>query len=212
MTEDEWLAATNPDELVFHLGEKQSRRKARLLACACCRRMGELIPEQTRPILDTAERYADREAKKYELPSHIKQLQRLDNRADRAVLLVAYKHGSLGTLRLAVSEARWVLAANGQGRHFGEPLAAESTVQARLVRDIFGNPFRPVVVEPLWLTSTVLALATGIYQEKAFDGMPILADALQDAGCDSDDVLNHCRQPGEHVRGCWVVDLLLGKS
>jgi hypothetical protein len=80
------------------------------------------------------------------------------------------------------------------------------------VRDIFGNPFRPVAVDPSWLTETVVALAEGIYQERAFDRMPILADALEDAGCDDADVLNHCRQPGEHVRGCWVVDLLTGRK
>jgi hypothetical protein len=81
-----------------------------------------------------------------------------------------------------------------------------------LVRDIFGNPFRPVAVAPVWLTSDVLTLATGIYEDRAFDRMPILADALQDGGCDNDDILDHCRQPGEHVRGCWVVDLVLGKK
>jgi hypothetical protein len=84
--------------------------------------------------------------------------------------------------------------------------------QARLIRDIFGNPFRPVVVEPSWLTSTVLALTSQMYDSRDFSPMPILADALQDAGCDNEDILNHCRQPSEHVRGCWVVDLILGKS
>src|SRR5262249_15629562 len=81
-----------------------------------------------------------------------------------------------------------------------------------IFRDIFGNPFRPVVVNPSWLTSDVRTLAEGIYQERAFDRMPILADALQDAGCDNDDILNHCRSDAPHVRGCWVVDLVLGKS
>ncbi|MBP3959984.1 hypothetical protein J8F10_32485 [Gemmata sp. G18] len=80
------------------------------------------------------------------------------------------------------------------------------------MRELFGNPFRPVALVPVWLTSTVRALAEGIYQERAFDRMPILADALQDAGCDNEDILTHCRQPGEHVRGCWVVDLVLGKG
>ncbi|MBN9121064.1 MAG: hypothetical protein J0I06_18250 [Planctomycetes bacterium] len=77
---------------------------------------------------------------------------------------------------------------------------------------MFGNPFRPVAFDPAWLTSTVIALAAGIYEDKAFDRMPILADALQDAGCDSTDILNHCRGSGPHVRGCWVVDLILGIS
>jgi hypothetical protein len=88
----------------------------------------------------------------------------------------------------------------------------EHTAQCNLIRDIFGNPFHPITLDPSWLTSTVQALASGIYEERAFDRMPILADALQDAGCDNEDILNHCRQPGEHCRGCWVVDLLLGKQ
>jgi hypothetical protein len=97
----------------------------------------------------------------------------------------------------------------------GRSAAPHRNIDPRLVallRDIFGNPFRPVEADPAWLTSDVVALARGIYEEKAFDRMPILADALQDAGCNNDDVLAHCREPGEHVRGCWVVDLVLGKS
>ncbi|MBP3957234.1 hypothetical protein J8F10_18390 [Gemmata sp. G18] len=81
-----------------------------------------------------------------------------------------------------------------------------------MLRDIFGNPIRPVTVEPSWLTSTVTALANGIYTEKAFDRLPILADALMDAGCSHDDLLNHLRSDGPHVRGCWALDLVLGKT
>jgi hypothetical protein len=81
------------------------------------------------------------------------------------------------------------------------------------VRDIFGPlSFCPVTVDPDWLTSAVVALAEGIYDERTFDRMPILADALEDAGCTAHDILNHCRQQGSHVRGCWAVDLILGKS
>ena len=83
---------------------------------------------------------------------------------------------------------------------------------ASIVRDVFRNPFRPVAVDPAWLTSDVVALAGGVYAERAFDRLPILADALQDAGCDHAGVLDHCRSEGPHVRGCWVVDLLLGKT
>ena len=85
-------------------------------------------------------------------------------------------------------------------------------VQCELLRDIFGNPFRPVAVDPEWLTSTVVALARGVYDDRAFDRLPILADALQDAGCEDADILAHCRGDGPHVRGCWVVDLMLGKT
>jgi hypothetical protein len=83
---------------------------------------------------------------------------------------------------------------------------------AELIRDIFGNPFRPVTLDPRWLTASVLDLARAIYDERAFEWMPILADALMDAGCGHEDILLHCRGNGPHVRGCWVVDLLLGKS
>ena len=67
-------------------------------------------------------------------------------------------------------------------------------------------------LDPAWLTPTVQSIAAAIYQDRAFDRLPILADALEEAGCTNADVLLHCRQPGEHVRGCWVVDLLLGKE
>ena len=88
----------------------------------------------------------------------------------------------------------------------------EGRVQAVLVREVFGNPFHLVTCSPQWRTESVIALATAIYAEHAFDRMPILADALQESGCDNDDILTHCRGPGPHVRGCWVVDLVLGKE
>ena len=81
-----------------------------------------------------------------------------------------------------------------------------------LLRCIFGNPFHPVTLDPSWLTSTALALARGIYVERAFDRMPILADGLQDAGCNNESILDHGRGPGPHTRGCWVCDLVLGKE
>jgi hypothetical protein len=80
------------------------------------------------------------------------------------------------------------------------------------IREIFGDPFRPVVVAPDWLTADVVAHATGIYLDRAFDRLPILADASEEAGCADAGVLAHCRSSGLHVRGCWVVDLLLSKE
>jgi hypothetical protein len=88
--------------------------------------------------------------------------------------------------------------------------------QVALLRDIVGLLlFRPVTIAPAWATwndATVVKLAQGIYDDRAFDRLPILADALDEAGCDNTDILAHCRRPGPHVRGCWVVDLLLGKA
>jgi hypothetical protein len=82
-----------------------------------------------------------------------------------------------------------------------------------LARDIFGNPFRPVAFAPAWRTTTTIALAAAMYESRDFAAMPVLADALEEAGCDSPEVLAHCRDAaGVHVRGCWVVDLVLGKA
>ena len=81
-----------------------------------------------------------------------------------------------------------------------------------IIRDVFGRRlFRPVAADPAWLTPTVQSIAAAIYEDRAFDRLPILADALEEAGCTDADVLLHCRKPAEHVRGCWVVDLVLGK-
>jgi len=89
--------------------------------------------------------------------------------------------------------------------------ALEKLPQAAFLRDVFGSlPFRPVILEPAY--SAVEKLAETIYQDRAFDLLPILADALEDAGCTNADILNHCRQPGEHVRGCCVIDLLTGRQ
>jgi hypothetical protein len=84
-----------------------------------------------------------------------------------------------------------------------------SALYAHFLRELHGNPFRPVAADPSWLTSTVVVLARQMYESRDFSAMPILADALQDAGCDNDDILNHCRDTTAlHVRGCWVVDLV----
>ncbi len=91
----------------------------------------------------------------------------------------------------------------------------EKVIQIALLRDIFANPFRPVDISPAWLIwndGTVRKIAQTIYDDRAFDRLPMLADALEEAGCTSADILNHCRQPGVHVRGCWVIDILLGKE
>ena len=87
--------------------------------------------------------------------------------------------------------------------------------QSDFLRDIFGNPFCPISLDPAWLTlndGTVLRIAQAIYGDRGFERLPHLADALEKAGCDEADILTHCRQLGKHVRGCWVLDLLLGRT
>jgi len=99
---------------------------------------------------------------------------------------------------------------NKEGRKVREVELAESAA-ASILHDIFGNPFRPVTLDPRWRTSSVIDLAGAIYEERAYERMPILADALMDAGCDSEDMIAHCRGNEAHVRGCWVLDLLLDR-
>jgi len=91
-----------------------------------------------------------------------------------------------------------------------ESRTREFATQARFLRDIFGNPFRSTNFSPTWRTNTAVSLARTMYESRDFSAMPILADALQDAGCDNAYILEHCRDTSlSHVRGCWVVDLVL---
>jgi hypothetical protein len=88
----------------------------------------------------------------------------------------------------------------------------DEQVMVALAQDCFGNSVRGLTVEPAWLTSDVISLARSIDELRAYDRLAILADALQDAGCDYCNVLDHCRNGGPHAPGCWVVDLVLGKE
>src|SRR5262249_23652107 len=88
----------------------------------------------------------------------------------------------------------------------------EKSFQALMCRDVFGNPFQPVIFNPSWLSSTVVELARSIYERKAFEEMPTLGHALQNAGCENEAIVGHCRAEGVHVRGCWVIDSLLEKE
>lgn len=106
----------------------------------------------------------------------------------------------------------WAEAWGGSGEPMGWTEPDPATEMANILRDIFGNPFRPVAFSPEWGTSSAVAMATQMYESRDFTAMPILADALQDAGCADEQVLSHCRGEGPHVRGCWVVDAVLNKE
>jgi transcriptional regulator of met regulon len=210
MTEGEWLNCADPDVMLDYLHGKTSERKLRLFACACCRRVWHLLTdERSRKVVEAAERFAD---------------GALDFDAFQRALTGANQPKSVSA-DLCFPEAWWaadwvaldaaMMASRASWDPAGELYKAEVEAQCRLLRDLFGNPFRPAFVHPkkLWANKGhVLNLAHTIYDDRAFDRLPILADALEEAGCTNADILNHCRQPGEHVRGCWVVDLLLGKS
>jgi hypothetical protein len=96
--------------------------------------------------------------------------------------------------------------------YWGPWQISATPADADFARDIFGNPFRQVVFDTKWRTEHTVGIAAKMYDEREFAAMPILADALEEAGCDNHDILIHCREPGVHVRGCWVVDLVLGKE
>jgi hypothetical protein len=205
MTEAEWQAGTNPDQMLNQLGKAVSKRKLRLLACACCRPDWDSLSEDCRRMLLLAERFADGQARKGEMPIGLKHFWHMD-RSTRVVFRIAYRHASLASLRSAVQESRFV------GVRDLEDWKTQDPTQAKLLREVFGNPFRPVNFRRTWRTPTATALATAIYDARAFERLPILADALEDAGCDEAALLEHCRSGGEHVRGCWALDLVLGLS
>jgi len=212
MTEAEWLEGTDPMPMLEYLGVKASERKLRLFACACARDVEECtIREGCVSVTELAERYAEGQATPAELEAASAEVEYA---AYGQVYSIGCAFGVIqdaldpNSYESATQAAKWL-------KGFYSLEGSEYPGRLKLIafyRDIFGNPFRPITVHPSWLTSTVLTLAEGIYTERAFDRLPILADALQDAGCDNEDILSHCRSEGPHVKGCWAVDLLLGKQ
>ena len=199
MTEAEWLTGTEPDPMLAFLWRKASDRKLRLFACGCCRELWEsLEDERSRNAVATAEHYADGIATDGTRRGarHAAQVARSEaSRAARQIARAAYE---------ATHHDAWEAA------HYAHVYCHTLGLayQADLLRDIFGNPFGPVAFSPDWRTDTALSLARQMYASREFGAMPILADAIQDAGCDNDDILNHCRSAGPHARGCWVIDAL----
>jgi hypothetical protein len=219
MTEAEWLQWRDPAMMLRHLRGKASNRKLRLFACACCRRIWDLLTEEgSRKAVDVAERFADGLATD----------QDLSCAAEGARSAVTMFH-ILGDGNM-YSEA-WESAAHASAAewatiscasdpdypsHAARYAGGDPAAQCGLLRDVFRNPFQPMPsVNPAWLRwndGNILRLAQAIYDERRFGDLPILADALEEASCTDQDFLAHCRSGGEHVRGCWVVDLLLGKA
>jgi hypothetical protein len=222
MTEAEWLACTDPKSMLEFLLDKASDRKLRLFACACCRRIWQLLSdERSRGAVEAAERFVDGKAQKNEWRRAAFQANAVSEKlhakaiSEETHASKASYYAAAAALLLTVKNisprgsADWAAAATYF--HLGSTMAIQEAAQARLLRCIAGNPFRPVTFYPDWGTDTAVVLARQMYDAREFSAMPILGDALQDAGCDNEDVLNHCRGPGSHVRGCWVVDLVLGK-
>jgi hypothetical protein len=227
MTEAEWLALDDPIPMLEFFRDKASDRKLRLFAVAYCRnQMDQTSPKWLRQLVNTLEGYTEGTRHQIKLFSKynkaFERLQRL-RRADSPLPGVPARHAAL-TRRERVRHLEALVVACGPS----DPQIAIGSILSSIrrspdldstqlqgiafLRDIFGNPFRPISFNSSWLTSTVTALAQQMYDSRDFSAMPILADALQDASCDNEDILNHCRGPGPHVRGCFLVDLLLGRE
>jgi hypothetical protein len=208
VTEAEWLGSADTKRMLYRLTRRAANpRRLRLFACALGRRLWHrLEDEASRRAVEVGERFADGRATAAELLA-----------ASTAACRAAPR--ARGT-RAAYAAANAADASAVQAAHAASCQAAMGGFyyarQAMLVRCVFGNPFRPApAVAPAWLAwneGTVRKLAQAIYDERAFDRLPVLADALEDAGCTDAAVLDHCRCGGEHVRGCWAVDRLLGKG
>jgi hypothetical protein len=222
MTEAEWLECSDPTPMLEFLRGKASDRKLRLFGCACVRRVWHLLTDaRSRDAVEIAEAYADR------LTNHARLIRARDEarEAKRQIMppaqVVAWRGtcaaqdatrdtGRSAALNCMAESSR---AVNLRDTNHCDP--TELQQQTPILHCIFGNPFRPVPLSPAWLVwndGTIPKLAQAIYDERRFQDLPILADALEEAGCNDADILTHCRSEGPHVRGCWLLDLLLGKK
>jgi hypothetical protein len=222
MTEREWLGKFDSDlclEACRWLVEaKRNHRKLRLWSCACCRRLGELLTDpRSWNAIEVAERKADGLADKDEMQKARKAAAlvprvRQKLRGTPAEWAASAAHFLLNPCAADFSQTAAIRASIARAESGATTRETEDRVQFELLRDVFGNPFRPLTFHPSWRTSAVVALAQASYDERTFDRLPILADALEEAGCTNSDILAHCRGTGPHARGCWVVDLVLGKK
>jgi hypothetical protein len=223
MTEGDWLKCDDPEPMLRFLVEQgASERKLRLLACACCRRIWDLLHDpRSREAVEVAERFADDRATFKELV--------------RARMYAAGAAKKVGEPDQQGWAAYWTANKNASGPLWNvfaaaiktgpEPgranqadlavqlAAAEVRKQALLIHEVIGNPFQRHDLSEhclAWEDGLVRRFAEAIYEDRAFERMPVLGDVLEDAGCTDEEVLRHCRERAEHVRGCWVLDLVLG--
>jgi hypothetical protein len=249
MTEQGWLAGTNPYQLIGqvcndgrYLGRYPHHRKWRLFFCACCRRLWHLLADPaSRQAVEVSEHCAEGAVGEdglvracttaYQVERRLDQeyrnapaaqQQELQLRSLAAGVAARAAEPELEVVQDVLYKAWEVVRAEAWG--LGRPDAdsapeREAAYQSGLIRDVIGNPFRRVGVAPGWLTADVLGLARAAYDQKLLPAgtldptrLALLADALEDAGCADGQVLAHLRGPGTHVRGCWPVDLVLGRN
>jgi hypothetical protein len=232
MTEAQWLARFTPlEKLLAYLPRHAGPRKLRLFACACVRRAERLLPDaRGRRALRTAERYAAGLAAVEELRAAEAEaeaaLAGAATEADRlpldCVAAAVSSDSLLAGCDAALDAARsaaWAVgyaACRGGGGKADAARRREQARQRRLLWDLAPNPFRPAPAAPAawlaWHGGTVPRLARAASDGRAFERLPVLADAVEEAGCTDAPLLGHLRGPGPHARGCWALDLLLGRE
>jgi hypothetical protein len=239
MTEAEWGSCTNPSAMLRFLKGKASERKLRLFAVACCRAVDAIMAdERCRGLVECAERRSDGSVGADEWAA----AQATSRAAVRAAPHLLASHGGgapaddPSAVRLWAAFAAACSVADpaeeaptffalqaamnahlaAQAGAGGAKAAKWSPTQVGFIRDLFGNPWRPCqAIRPEWAAwndGCVVKLAKAIYDERRFGDLPVLADALEDAGCTDAELLGHLRSPGPHVLGCWATDVILGRS
>jgi hypothetical protein len=212
MTEKEWLASTDPMAMLKTASCRFQRRKLRLFAVACCRRISPLhSDERSKRAIDIAERYAEGDASDADLRAAEEEAQAAHRHAFErfgktgACLEWAAAYVAHPVAFKAAQAVSWMAATP---REPSGLTGAEYPFQAGLVREIFLNHCRQMSLDSDWVTPNALKLAYSIYRDRNFDQMPLLAEALEKADQPNPDILAHCRQTDEHVLGCWVLDSL----
>jgi hypothetical protein len=217
VTEDQWLKSVRPLAMLRFLRGRASDRKLRLFASACWHRLQHLLADgRLRWLLGLLDPRADGRVSAEELQAARNAawaaLQGRGAPASREQL-AALRLTAWGFPPRATTAAHWAARTGREvAAYVGDwAVAAERKTQCDLLRDLFGNPFRPAALDPAvldWGGGVVRRVAQAIYDERRFEDLPVLADALEDAGCADGRILAHCREAGGHVRGCWVVDLV----
>jgi hypothetical protein len=210
LTAEQWDVWTDPKPM---LDECQNRpRKLRLFACACARRVWPLMPaELFHEAVESAEQFADGGVTDKKRKALKEKCEAISGPPPRNTSAVAATNCLSTDASGAAWNGAWAAACAEAGSHEGAVFTAVRARQADLLREVFGNPLRTVRIDPAWLKwnrGTVPQIAERIYQKRSFADMPVLADALEEAGCTDAEILAHCREEREHVPGCWVLDLL----
>jgi hypothetical protein len=225
MTEAEWLASADPTGMLAALGDAVSHRKLRLFMAACCRRVWHALDDEDyrQAAVVVAERFADGLASAEELADQFGELTdgcptRVWDDCVNATVADFAEFDAISCAQAEVHET--TLAAYSENYDRKEEVErSEARSQARLLRCVFGNPFRAVRFTSAWRTADVTALAEAAYHRRRMPAgtlqpsrLAVLADALEEAGGTSPELLAHLRERGPHVRGCWAIDLALARA